>query len=216
MEASIGFLFGFKLFSARSRGSSPSWFCFCCLNELLLSPACGPSPDPISLVLTHPCGCCALLLSLWQTTFLVLHSSPSSVLINSVFWNHLRQFSGQTMMNFSDSSNAHDFSFPIHWFFWVDSSFSPHGRCCLSYLTLHSMNRDVAPFCAVPWHRVDSLYTSLTVAFAAVCDVGKHTLQYTSLSSIVASLTLFPLVEDRLVLVLFQRNSLLLCWKDGL
>ena len=116
-------------------------------------------------------------------------------------------------MNFSDSSNAHDFSFPIHCFFFflADSSFSPHRRCCPSYLTLHSMNRDVAPFCAVPWHRVDSLYTSLTVTFAAVCDVGKQTLQYTSLSSIVASLTLFPLIEDRLVLVLFQRNSLLLC-----
>lgn len=101
-------------------------------------------------------------------------------------------------------------------FFWVDSSFSPHGRCRPSYLTLHSVNRDVAPFCAVSWHGVDSGYTSLTVTFAAVCDVGKQTLQYTSLSSIVASLTLFPVVGDRLVLVLFQRISLLLCWKDGL
>ena len=92
MEASIGFVFRCKLFSARCWGSSSSWFYFCCLDGLLLLPARGPSPDPISLVLTHLCRFYALLPSLWQTTFLVLHSSPSSVLINSVFWNHLRQF----------------------------------------------------------------------------------------------------------------------------
>lgn len=36
------------------------------------------------------------------------------------------------------------------------------------------MNRNVAPFYAVPWHRPDSLRTSLTLTFAAVCGVGKQ------------------------------------------
>lgn len=37
--------------------------------------------------------------------------------------------------------------------------------------------------------------------------LANRNFQYTSLNSTVASLTLFPVVEDRLVLVLFQRNS---------
>lgn len=38
------------------------------------------------------------------------------------------------------------------------------------------MNRDVSPCYAVPWHRIDFLHTNLTVAFAAVCGVGKQKL----------------------------------------
>lgn len=37
--------------------------------------------------------------------------------------------------------------------------------------------------------------------------LANRNFQYTSLNSTVASLTLFPVVEDRLVLALFQRNS---------
>lgn len=37
--------------------------------------------------------------------------------------------------------------------------------------------------------------------------LANRNFQYTSLNSIVGSLALFPVVEDRLVLVLFQRNS---------
>lgn len=92
-------------------------------------------------------------------------------------WNHLHRFKGQTMMNFPDNSNAPNFSFPIHLlFFWAYSKFFPHGWCCPSYLTMNPVNRDVAPFDAVPWHRIDFLYTSLTVTFAAVYGVGKQKL----------------------------------------
>lgn len=59
------------------------------------------------------------------------------------------------------------------------------------------MNRDVAPLYAVPWHRIDSLCTSLTVTFAMVCGWQTETFN---------ALILSPVVEDRLVLVPFQRN----------
>lgn len=44
-----------------------------------------------------------------------------------MFWNHLHPFYGQTIMDFSDNSNAHDFSFPIHRLFLLSvfQIFSP-------------------------------------------------------------------------------------------
>lgn len=80
-------------------------------------------------------------------------------------------------MNFPDNSSAHDFSVLIHLlFFGCIPNLSPHGWCCHSYLTLSPVNRDVAPFWAVPWHRPDPLCMSLAVTFAAVCGVGKQKL----------------------------------------
>lgn len=108
------------------------------------------------------------------------------------------------MMNFPDNSNAHDFSFLTVWVY---------SKCFSLWVVLpflfnyKPMNRDVAPLYAVRWHRIHSLYTSLTVRFAAVCGVGKQKLSIHIFEFHCRSLALFPVVEDRLVLVLFQRNS---------
>lgn len=91
-------------------------------------------------------------------------------------------------------------------FFECIPKFFPHGWCWPSYLTMNPVNRDVAPFYPVPWHRIDFLYTNLLHSLQYVVLANRN-FQYASLNSIVASLTLFPVVEDRLVLVLFQRNS---------
>lgn len=103
----------------------------------------------------------------------------------------------------------------IDCFCWVYSKFFPHGWCRPSYWTLHSMNRDVAPFCAVSWQRTDSINASLLHLLQYVVLANRN-FQCTSLRSIVASLTLFCGVEDRLVLVLFQRNSVTHVLKEGL
>lgn len=38
------------------------------------------------------------------------------------------------------------------------------------------MNKDIALFSAMLWHRTEFLYSSLTVKFAALCGVGKQKL----------------------------------------
>lgn len=61
-------------------------------------------------------------------------------------------------------------------FFECIPNLFPLGWCHPSYLTMNPMNRDIALFYAMPWHRIDSLFSTLTVKFAALCDVGKQKL----------------------------------------
>lgn len=82
-------------------------------------------------------------------------------------------------------------------FFERIPDFFPHGWCCPSYWTMNPVNRDVAPFYAVPWHRIDFLYTSLTVTFAAVCGVGKQKLSVHIFESHCSLINIVPVSSGR-------------------
>jgi hypothetical protein len=69
------------------------------------------------------------------------------------------------------------------------------------------MNRDIALFSAMPWHGTDSSIQALPLSLLHSIVLANRNFQGTSLNPTAASLMLFPVVEDRSALVLFQRGS---------
>lgn len=126
-----------------------------------------------------------------------------------VCWNHLHRFEGQTMMNFPDNSNAHNFSFPIHLLFFLSvfQKFFPMGGVAL-LIWLWTQWIEMLPHSMLcpGTELIFSIQISLLDLLQYVVLANRN-FQYTSLNSIVASLTLFPVGEGKFVLVLFQWNS---------
>lgn len=110
-------------------------------------------------------------------------------------------------MNFPGNSNACDFSFPFTHVFECIPNFFSHGWWCPSSVIINPMNRDVALFYAVPWPELILCRQVSLLHFMRYVVLTNRNFQCKSLNPIVASLASFSVEEDRLVLFLFQRNS---------
>lgn len=169
------------------------------------------SLDPSSLGLIHPYSFRHLLPFLWQATFFVFYSTPSSVLINSfVCWSHLQEPKDKQRW-ISLAVSMHKLPPFLLLLIFKNVFIKKKNKFLLSGVALNWLSAqwiETLP-CSLqcPGTELNSSIQALLLNVPHSVVLANRSFQGSSLSPIAASLMLFPVVEDRSALVLFQRDS---------